>query len=69
MIDDVRITGVPCAWIAAKQVDRYVAEYGHGAIVYRHGFCDGLVINGAEQLDASPLDLTLLDKFHEESSS
>ena len=50
-------------------VDRYVAEYGHGAIVYRHGFCDGLVINGAEQLDASPLDLTLLDKFHEESSS
>ena len=85
MIDDVRINGVPCAWIDAKhffgadlkfprkktqkQVDRYVAEYGHGAIVYRHGFCDGLVINGAEQLDASPLDLSLLDKFHEESNS
>jgi len=85
MIDDVRINGVPCAWIDAKhffgadlkfprkktqkQVDRYVAEYGHGAIVYRHGFCDGLEINGAEQLDASPLDLTLLDKFHEESNS
>lgn len=85
MIDDVRINGVPCAWIDAKhffgadlkfprkktqkQVDRYVAEYGHGAIVYRHGFCSGLKINGAEQLDASPLDLTLLDKFHEESNS
>ena len=85
MIDDVRINGVPCAWIDAKhffgadlkfprkktqkQVDRYVAEYGHGAIVYRHGFCSGLKIDGAEQLDASPLDLTLLDKFHEESKS
>jgi hypothetical protein len=85
MIDDVRINGVPCAWIDAKhffgadlkfprkktqkQVDRYVAEYGHGAIVYRHGFCDGLRIEGAEQLDASPLDLTLLDEFHENSKN
>ena len=85
MIDDVRINGVPCAWIDAKhffgadlkfprkktqkQVDRYVAEYGHGAIVYRHGFCGGLRIMGAEQLDASPLDLTLLDEFHEKSKN
>ena len=85
MIDDVRINGVPCAWIDAKhffgadlkfprkktqkQVDRYVAEYGHGAIVYRHGFCDGLRIQGAEQLDASPLDLTMLDEFHENSKN
>ena len=50
LLDDVRINGVPCAWIDAKhfygadlrfprkktqkQVDRYVKEYGQGAIVY-----------------------------------
>ena len=82
-LDDVRINGVPCAWIDAKhffgadlkfprkktqkQVDRYVAEYGQGSIVYRHGFCDGLRLKGAGQLDASPLDLSPLDDFHEKA--
>jgi hypothetical protein len=82
-LDDVRINGIPCAWIDAKhffgadlkfpkkktqkQVDRYVNEYGHGGIVYRHGFCDSLRLKGAIQLDASPLDLTLLSDFHEKS--
>ncbi len=81
LLDDVRINGVPCAWIDAKhffgadlkfpkkktqkQVDRYVAEYGQGAIVYRHGFCGGLKLRGATQLDASPLDLKPLEDFHE----
>jgi|TARA_B100000959_G_scaffold285251_2_gene359403 hypothetical protein len=83
LLDDVRINGVPCAWIDAKhffgadlrfpkkktqkQVDRYVAEYGQGAIVYRHGFCDGLRLRGAVKLDSSPLDLKPLEEFHENS--
>ena len=81
LLDDVRINGVPCAWIDAKhfygadlrfprkktqkQVDRYVKEYGQGAIVYRHGFSGSLVQKGAILLDASPLDLTPLDEFLE----
>ena len=81
LLDDVRINGIPCAWIDAKhffgadlkfpkkktqkQVNRYVAEYGQGAIVYRHGFCGGLNLKGAIQLDASPLDLKPLKDFHE----
>ena len=83
MLDDVRINGVPCAWIDAKhffgadlkfprkktqkQVDRYVAEYGQGAIVYRHGFCGSLNLKGAIQLDSSPLNLTPLAEFHEKA--
>ncbi len=85
LLDDVRINGVPCAWIDAKhffgadlkfpkkktqkQVDRYVAEYGQGALVYRHGFCDGLRIRGAVKLDSSPLNLKPLEEFHENSRS
>ena len=85
LIDDVRINGIPCAWIDAKhffgadlkfpkkktqkQVDRYVAEYGHGALVYGHGFCDGLRLRGAIKLDSSPLDLKPLEDFHENSKS
>ena len=81
LLDDVRINGIPCAWIDAKhffgaalgfprkktqkQVDRYVAEYGHGAVVYRHGFCSSLRLRGAILLDASPLDLSKLEFFHE----
>ena len=34
--------------------------WGHGAIIYRHGFCDGLKLKGAILLDASPIDLTEL---------
>ena len=83
LLDDVRINGTPCAWIDAKhffgadlkfpkkktqkQVDRYVAEYGQGAIVYRHGFCDGLRLRGAIKLDSSPLHLKPLEDFHENS--
>ena len=83
LLDDVRINGVPCAWIDAKhffgadlkfprkktqkQVDRYVAEYGQGAIVYRHGFCGSLRRKGAIQLDSSPLDLKPLNDFHEKA--
>jgi len=85
LLDDVRINGVPCAWIDAKhffgadlkfpkkktqkQVDRYVAEYGQGALVYRHGFCDGLRLRGAIKLDSNPLDLKPLEDFHENSKS
>ena len=85
LLDDVRINGIPCAWIDAKhffgadlkfpkkktqkQVDRYVKEYGHGAIVYRHGFCQSLQLNGAIQLDSSPLDLKPLADFHEKTSN
>jgi len=85
LLDDVRINGIPCAWIDAKhffgadlkfpkkktqkQVDRYVAEYGQGALVYRHGFCDGLRLRGAIKLDSSPLDLKPLEEFHENSKS
>ncbi len=80
-LDDVRVNGVPCAWIDAKhffgaalnfqrkktqkQVDRYVSAYGQGAIVYRHGFCGSLRLRGAQLLDSSPLNLTQLDLFHE----
>ena len=81
LLDDVRINGVPCAWIDAKhffgadlrfpkkktqkQVDRYVNEYGQGAIVYRHGFCETLRLKGAILLDSSPLNLEALAIFHE----
>lgn len=83
LLDDVRINGTPCAWIDAKhffgaalgfprkktqkQVDRYVSEYGQGAIVYRHGFCRSLRLRGAILLDSSPLDLSELDLFHEKN--
>ncbi|HII42258.1 TPA: TPD domain-containing protein [Candidatus Thalassarchaeaceae archaeon] len=81
LLDDVRINGIPCAWIDAKhffgadlrfpkkktqkQVDRYVNEYGQGAIVYRHGFCETLRLKGAILLDSSPLNLEALATFHE----
>ena len=84
LLDDVRINGIPCAWIDAKhffgadlrfprkktqkQVDRYVNEYGQGAIVYRHGFCETLKLKGAILLDSSPLDLQPLATFHEKLS-
>jgi hypothetical protein len=75
-IDKLEINGTPIAWIDAKhfyganlsfprkktkkQVKRYADEWGTGAVVYRHGFCDGLKIEGALLLDASPLDLSRL---------
>ncbi len=76
MLDHVEINGVPVAWIDAKhfyganlsfqrkktqkQVNRYVEEWGHGEVIFRHGFCDGLKLKGAVLLDASPIDLTEL---------
>ena len=76
MLDHVEINGVPVAWIDAKhfyganlsfqrkktqkQVNRYDEEWGHGAIIYRRGFCDGLKLNGPILLDASPINLTEL---------
>jgi hypothetical protein len=83
-LDDLRINGVPCAWIDAKhffgsalsfprkktqkQVDRYTEAYGHGAIIYRHGFCDGLNLRGAQKLDAGPIDLSVLIEHNEKRS-
>lgn len=76
MLDDVRINGQPVAWIDAKhfygadvsfqrkktskQTARYVEEWGQGAIVYRHGFCENVHIPGTVLLDSSPLDLSRL---------
>ncbi|MBN17018.1 MAG: hypothetical protein CMB37_02510 [Euryarchaeota archaeon] len=81
MLDHVEINGVPVAWIDAKhfygansswqrrktqkQVNRYVEEWGHGAIIYRHGFCAGLKLKGAILLDASPIDLSKLIKHNQ----
>lgn len=77
ILDDVRINGEPIAWIdakhyyggdvgfqrkkTAKQMMRYVDEWGQGAIVFRHGFCANLHIPGTVLLDASPLDLSRLN--------
>ena len=83
-LDDVRINGIPCAWIDAKhffgsalsfprkktqkQVNRYTEAYGQGAIIYRHGFCDGLNLLGAQKLDAGPVDLSILIEHNENRS-
>jgi len=76
ILDQVEINGIPVAWIDAKhfyganlsfqrkktqkQVNRYVEEWGHGAIIFRHGFCDGLKLKGALLLDATDIDMTKL---------
>ena len=83
-LDDLRINGIPCAWIDAKhffgsalsfprkktqkQVDRYTEAYGQGAIIYRHGFCGGLNLRGAQKLDAGPVDLSVLIEHNESRS-
>ena len=83
-LDDLRINGIPCAWIDAKhffgsalsfprkktqkQVDRYTEVYGQGAIIYRHGFCDGLHLRGAQKLDAMPVNLSRLIEHNESRS-
>ena len=80
LLDHVRINGHEIAWIDAKhyygadvsfqrkktmkQMDRYVEEWGQGAIVFRHGFCDNLHIPGTILLDSSPLDLSALHANH-----
>ena len=83
-LDDLRINGIPCAWIDAKhffgsalsfprkktqkQINRYTEAYGQGAIIYRHGFCDGLNLHGAQKLDSGPVDLSLLTEHNENRS-
>lgn len=77
-LDNVTINGEPVAWIDAKhfygadvefqrkkmkkQMQRYIDEWGSGAIVFRHGFSDNLYLPGVLMLDASPLDLTRLSE-------
>ncbi|MBT6645207.1 MAG: TPD domain-containing protein, partial [Euryarchaeota archaeon] len=82
ILDDVRINGQPVAWIDAKhyyggdvgfqrkkttkQMLRYVEEWGQGAIVFRHGYCENLHIPGTILLDSSPLDLSRLSPTEDE---
>jgi len=77
-LDHVYINERPVAWIdakhfygadvefqrkkMAKQMDRYIEEWGSGAVVYRHGFSENLFMAGCTLLDANVLDLTALDK-------
>lgn len=75
-LDLVEINGKPIAWIDAKhfygadvdfqrkktvkQMNRYIEEWGSGAIVYRHGFSENLFVPGCTLLDANTLDLSRL---------
>ena len=72
----VEINGKPVAWIdakhfygadvdfqrkkMAKQMTRYIEEWGSGAVVYRHGFSANLFMPGCTLLDANVLDLSKL---------
>jgi hypothetical protein len=76
-LDHVEINGKPIAWIdakhfygadvdfqrkkMAKQMNRYIEEWGSGAVVYRHGFSENLFIPGCTLLDADTLDLSRLN--------
>jgi hypothetical protein len=75
-MDELKINGENIAWIDAKnfyganvsftkkktkkQMNRYIDEWGTGAIVYRHGFCDGLHIPAVMMLDVTPLDIEIM---------
>lgn len=75
-LDHVEINGKPVAWIdakhfygadvdfqrkkMAKQMARYMEEWGSGAVVYRHGFSANLFMPGCTLLDANVLDLSKL---------
>ena len=75
-LDHVEINGKPVAWIdakhfygadvdfqrkkMAKQMARYIEEWGSGAVVYRHGFSENLFMPGCTLLDANLLDLSKL---------
>ncbi len=77
IMDHLEINGEHVAWIDAKnfyganlsftkkktrkQMNRYIDEWGSGAIVYRHSFCDGLKIPGVLMLDQSPLDTSIMN--------
>ncbi len=76
-LDHVYINERPVAWIdakhfygadvefqrkkMAKQMDRYIEEWGSGAVVYRHGFSENLFMPACTLLDANVLDLNPLD--------
>jgi hypothetical protein len=75
-LDHVEINGKPVAWIdakhfygadvdfqrkkMAKQMARYIEEWGSGAVVYRHGFSANLFMPGCTLLDANVVDLSKL---------
>ena len=77
-LDHVYINDQPVAWIDAKhfygadvefqrkkmnkQMNRYIEEWGSGAIMFRHGFSENLFLPGVLMLDASPIDLTRLNQ-------
>ncbi len=79
LLDHVIVNGQPIAWVDAKhfygadikfqrnktikQMNRYIEEWGQGAIVFRHGFSANLRIPGVILLDSSQLDLTKLKKI------
>ena len=78
MLDNVIVNGQPIAWVDAKhfygadlrfqrkktikQMNRYIEEWGQGAIVFRHGFSANLRIPGVILLDSSQLNLEKLGK-------
>ena len=75
-LDHVYINGQPVAWLDAKhfygadvefqrkkmkkQMNRYIDEWGSGAIMFRHGFCENLYLPGVLMLDSGPIDLSRL---------
>ena len=77
IMDNLEINGEPVAWIDAKnfyganlsftkkktkkQMNRYIDEWGFGAIVYRHSYCDALNIPGVLKLDQAPLDISIMN--------
>ena len=77
-LDHVYINDQPVAWIDAKhfygsdvdfqrkkmkkQMNRYIEEWGSGAIMFRHGFSENLYLPGVLMLDASPIDLSRLNQ-------
>ena len=79
LLDHVIVNGQPIAWVDAKhfygadinfqrkktikQMNRYIEEWGQGAIVFRHGFSANLRIPGVILLDSSQLDLKKLSKI------
>ena len=78
LLDNVIVNGQPIAWVDAKhfygadlrfqrkktikQMNRYIEEWGQGAIVFRHGFSANLRIPGVILLDSSQLNLEKLGK-------
>lgn len=77
IMDKLEVNGEQIAWIDAKnfyganlsftkkktrkQMNRYIDEWGFGAIVYRHSFCDAVNIPGVLKLDHTPLDISIMN--------